>query len=188
MFASQPVLLDGGPPVGMNAAEVNTIIRMADEGVPVSVIARTMKKDRSDVELVLHEAKDAGKIIALPRADWSPTSSRDNRAVEISQQSSADEILLSIMRAFNLSGGEAAVFTALYRRDHGTKLQLHNASKRNNPDKDTEPKIVDVYICKIRRKLAKQGHKDIVIETMWGKGYHLNKIAKQKIAEILSRS
>ena len=35
---------------------------------------------------------------------------------------------------------------------------------------DVEDKLVDVYICKVRRKL-REGGAPVVIETMWGRGY-----------------
>lgn len=39
-----------------------------------------------------------------------------------------------------------------------------------NPDKEPEIKIIDVYVCKIRRKVTPLG---IRIDTFWGKGYAL---------------
>lgn len=39
-----------------------------------------------------------------------------------------------------------------------------------NPDKEPEIKIVDVYVCKIRKKIEPIG---VRIETFWGKGYAL---------------
>lgn len=39
-----------------------------------------------------------------------------------------------------------------------------------NPDKEPEIKIVDVFVCKIRKKIEPLG---IGIETHWGKGYSL---------------
>lgn len=38
-------------------------------------------------------------------------------------------------------------------------------------DETPEPKIVDVYICKLRAKL---GRYDLTIETLWGRGYQLS--------------
>jgi two-component system cell cycle response regulator CtrA len=39
-------------------------------------------------------------------------------------------------------------------------------------------KIIDVFICKLRKKLARFG---IEISTMWGRGYYLTKEMKAKI-------
>ncbi len=38
------------------------------------------------------------------------------------------------------------------------------------PEGGAEPKIVDVYICKIRKKLTPLG---VRIDTLWGRGYAL---------------
>jgi two-component system cell cycle response regulator CtrA len=40
-----------------------------------------------------------------------------------------------------------------------------------NPPK---PKILDVFICKLRRKLSGAADVDKCIETVWGRGYLLN--------------
>lgn len=47
-----------------------------------------------------------------------------------------------------------------------------------NPDKEPEIKIVDVLICKIRKKLEPLG---IRIDTVWGKGYVLAMSAKPRV-------
>jgi len=47
---------------------------------------------------------------------------------------------------------------------------------------EPEPKIIDVFICKLRKKLAgaSQGHD--FIETVWGRGYVLREPTEQSIA------
>lgn len=47
-----------------------------------------------------------------------------------------------------------------------------------NPDSEPELKIIDVYICKARKKLDLIG---VRIDTVWGKGYALALTAKPKI-------
>jgi DNA-binding response OmpR family regulator len=42
---------------------------------------------------------------------------------------------------------------------------------------------VDVYICKVRKKLAVHG---IDIETAWGHGYFLTDDAKAKLRELMA--
>ena len=36
-----------------------------------------------------------------------------------------------------------------------------------------EPKIIDVFICKLRRKLELAGARGMSIDTVWGQGYIL---------------
>lgn len=47
-----------------------------------------------------------------------------------------------------------------------------------NPDKEPEIKIIDVYICKARKKLDLIG---VRIDTVWGKGYALSGSIKPRV-------
>ncbi|WP_299941192.1 winged helix-turn-helix domain-containing protein [uncultured Nitratireductor sp.] len=47
-----------------------------------------------------------------------------------------------------------------------------------NPDEEPEIKIIDVYVCKVRKKLAPIG---VRIDTLWGKGYALAISSKPQI-------
>ena len=38
---------------------------------------------------------------------------------------------------------------------------------------EPEPKIIDVFICKLRRKLEIAGARGVSIDTVWGQGYTL---------------
>ena len=38
---------------------------------------------------------------------------------------------------------------------------------------EPEPKIIDVFICKLRRKLELAGASGVSIDTVWGQGYIL---------------
>ena len=46
-----------------------------------------------------------------------------------------------------------------------------------------EMKIIDVYVCKLRRKL---GAYDIEIETVWGWGYRMPQASREELAELRS--
>ena len=41
---------------------------------------------------------------------------------------------------------------------------------------EPEPKIIDVFICKLRRKLADAGASNVVIDTIWGQSYILREM------------
>ena len=41
---------------------------------------------------------------------------------------------------------------------------------------EPEPKIIDVFMCKLRRKLADVGATGVVIDTIWGQGYILREM------------
>ncbi len=43
---------------------------------------------------------------------------------------------------------------------------------------EPELKIIDVFICKLRKKLANASHGTNYIETVWGRGYVLREITE----------
>jgi two-component system, cell cycle response regulator CtrA len=47
---------------------------------------------------------------------------------------------------------------------------------------EPEPKIIDVFICKLRKKLAGASQGQNFIETVWGRGYVLREPTEQSIA------
>lgn len=84
--------------------------------------------------------------------------------------------------AFGLTGKERAVFgcllkNALVKREHLMRVVYPP------PYDDVEMKILDVFVCKIRKKLKPF---DVSIETQWGEGYFIAAEGKKKIAELLS--
>ena len=49
-------------------------------------------------------------------------------------------------------------------------------------DDEPDAKIIDVFICKLRKKLANASGGQDYIETVWGRGYALRELTKQAIA------
>ena len=39
---------------------------------------------------------------------------------------------------------------------------------------EPEMKIIDVFICKLRKKIGRETHDTALIETVWGRGYRVN--------------
>ena len=72
--------------------------------------------------------------------------------------------------AWGLTGAEARVFAHLKSRPVATKQSIMMALYSDRPGAEPEIKIVDVFICKLRKKLTPFG---VVIETVWGRGYGL---------------
>jgi two-component system, cell cycle response regulator CtrA len=71
---------------------------------------------------------------------------------------------------WRLTGSEARVFAHLTTKDLVTKDSLMAAMYSDRADEEPEKKIVDVFICKLRKKLKPFG---IEIDTVWGQGYSL---------------
>lgn len=74
---------------------------------------------------------------------------------------------------WRLTPGEERVLAELVRTPEGkvaTKDRLHSASAFSTEEEpETAIKIVDVIVCKLRKKLAAVGVEPI--ETVWGRGY-----------------
>ena len=71
---------------------------------------------------------------------------------------------------FGLTSSEAKVLSCLIHRDFATKPQIMMAIYADRLEEEPEQKIVDVFVCKMRKKLKPFG---IVISTVWGQGYRL---------------
>ncbi|MEO0870964.1 MAG: helix-turn-helix domain-containing protein [Pseudomonadota bacterium] len=79
---------------------------------------------------------------------------------------------------FCLTPAEASYLAALMGATRCTKDMLLMASRRT--DDDVEIKIVDVFICKLRKKLKPFG---IEIKTDWGRGYYLTAEMKTRVSD-----
>ncbi len=147
-------------------------VALADEGVPVRAIARSIKLPGEEVYDLLKAAIGAGRLIELPKDDWPPGGSRSTRSqVEKAVLSNDDSTLyLAAANRFKLTKLQAVVFIAVLRRGEASKTYLHNAIENNRDDNadPTDQKMVDVVICHLRRKLKAD---KVEITTIWGVGY-----------------
>lgn len=71
-----------------------------------------------------------------------------------------------------LTGTEGQIMQKLIQSfpNVADKEKIHEALYAFDPDGGAEPKIVDVLICKLRKKLTPLG---VDITTSWGRGYAL---------------
>lgn len=76
-------------------------------------------------------------------------------------------VTVSPPMSFRLTGAEARVFGVILSRPMATKEMIMTAlySDRHHDDDIAEPKIADVFVCKMRTKLKPFG---VMIETVWG--------------------
>lgn len=80
---------------------------------------------------------------------------------------------------FGFTGSEAKVFGTLMKRDIATKDFIAAALYSERADGGAEIKIVDVFICKMRRKLRPFS---IPIETVWGVATGSHRTPRQSFA------
>lgn len=75
----------------------------------------------------------------------------------------------------DLTGQETRLFGHLLKRDFVTRGSAMQALYGCRPDTEVEAKTIDVFVCKMRRKLKPFG---IGIETQWGQGWFMTPQAK----------
>lgn len=90
---------------------------------------------------------------------------------------------VEIPKLFALTASEEKVLGFLMKREVATKEQILHTLYADRPDDGPDMKIVDVFICKVRKKVLKFG---IAIETHWGKGYSLTPTSKAIIKQFLT--
>jgi DNA-binding winged helix-turn-helix (wHTH) protein len=169
-------------------APVKTIVaNAANEGIPVCAIARIVSIPSADVYEVLNDLKAVGTIAEVPKADWPPGSRVADRAPLIPLPSD-DDLGFICKKTFKLTALEAGFLVVLLKHRQVQKTQLHNivehqrATRQAQPSttESTDPKMVDVMICKLRKKL-KSVDAALKIETIWGGGYYIEPAVKPKI-------
>jgi hypothetical protein len=148
-------------------------IRLADEGVPMRAIARATHIPSTRLYQALVEARMQGRLLCLPRDDWPPGCPRDQRALQLSRMMTRDHdaLILAVQKLF-----------ALPPRAAGLLLQLVQHERVSHEHTGVGPRVCNVYICQIRRRLAEHG---LQIRTLWGYGYQLSQAHRHKAMELI---
>ena len=141
-------------------------IRMADEGIPFRAIQRVLQMQEEDLRDDLELAVYHGKLEAIPVFDWPRDSTRLNRRPLSSPIFSSELSYSMISSTFRLTRDQSVIFEQLLRHEVCTKGLLYAALATEG-----DPKIVDVHLCNIRKRLS--AHPEIEISTIWGVGYSM---------------
>jgi len=80
-----------------------------------------------------------------------------------------------------LTTREFDVLEALMLRRNVLLTKEQFMSRSYNEGEDANPRILDVFVCKMRRKLAAAGAAEIV-RTVWGSGYTLREPSEAEVA------
>lgn len=83
---------------------------------------------------------------------------------------------------WRLTASETRVFGHLLARDLATKDSLMAALYCAGADDEPDIKIVDVFVCKLRKKIKPFG---LEIDTLWGQGYRLSAAMKAHAKSLL---
>jgi hypothetical protein len=167
---------------------MNTVVRLADEGIPVRAIARATKLSSEDIRDIIHQATDLGQIVGVPRDDWPAGVGRDHRLPNPFGTLRLDDekLIFNISRLFKVTKLQAAIFAVLIKRTEVIKDTLHQViESRRKPNKEeTDPKMVDVVICHLRTRLKPF---EITIETQWASGYYMTLDMRKKANLLLEQ-
>jgi hypothetical protein len=163
---------------------------MADEGIPIGAIARVLQIPFADAAELLHEELAQGHIVQMPRSDWPPGVKVHSHmpTIPITRKTSNADIEIVCRKLFKLTNLEAGFIVLLLKSEHTTKEKLHHVietqrlQRASRPDtmEMTDQKMVDVMICKLRKKL-KAVDPDFLITTVWGGGYYIEVPVKEKL-------
>jgi hypothetical protein len=152
------------------AAEASEIaIRLADEGVPLACIARAMKVPSNELRERLEAAREAGRLIELPRNDWPPYDTKPRRVVaeDRGQQTVALQVIFGATRT------EAGLLLDLLKAESICKGRY--ASKG----------AVDVHILHLRQRLAPLS---IRIVSIHGHGYRLSSEDRRRLMRMVDEA
>lgn len=165
--------------------------RLADEGIPVRAIARSIEFPSDVIRESLIDALGRGAILDIPRDDWPPTVKRDARTpFPVGEQPDDRAIVVECTRLFKVTRLQASLLSVLIRRKEASKEMLHQVvetcrhTRLNKSDalETTDPKIVDVVIYHIRQKLKPHL---LEVTTLWGHGYCMAPEMRKRAADLL---
>jgi hypothetical protein len=100
-------------------------------------------------------------------------------ALQVRAEQATDEGVLNLVTMFGLTRTEAELLALLADGRAHSKQGILDMLYAARPDDMPELKIVDVFVCKLRRKLAET---PIVITTIWGFGVQIEDTAPLKAA------
>jgi DNA-binding response OmpR family regulator len=164
------------------------VVRAADEGIPIGALKRIFKGSDIDLRNNLHVAVSSGRLIEMPKEDWPPLQSSTARTPTVSPHKIVEdekETLMRTARKMKLTKLESRILLVLLRRGQASREQLHMAveDNRGNPDDATDIKIVDVVICKMRKKLERFG---LELNTIHSFGYEMTDEYRSKAWGIIN--
>lgn len=162
-------------------------VAAANEGVPVAAIARIILHPYGAVSSALYEAQCLGRIAYMPKPDWPPAQKWDERTPATP---ASEDFEFNVRKTFGLTNLETGFILVLLKQERADKDRLHRVieqqrfARQQCPDRMelTDPKMVDVMICKLRKKLRSVDAR-FVIKTLWGTGYFLEPEVRQLIVD-----
>lgn len=150
-------------------------------------IARGLKQSTDAVRLTIDEAKEAGTIVYKPKDDWPPGESRETRVPLWVRDGNTleEDTVHTCQRLFKVTPLQASLLAVLLIRTEASKDALHQViQSRSRRREESNPKIVDVIICHLRKRLKPAG---LVVHTLWSRGYYIEPAQRKFIMDMLER-
>src|SRR5215831_17895658 len=97
----------------------------------------------------------------------------------------ASDVGVKIIELAKLTYSERMLLGLLMRRHRATKDQMMTVLYADRPDEEPGSKILDVMICKMRKKLSPHG---VEIRTIYGAGYELPPTSREKIKALMAEA
>ena len=106
-------------------------------------------------------------------------------ALEAMRGALASDAGVKIIELAKLTYSERMLLGLLMRRHRVTKDQMMTMLYADRPDEEPDSKILDVMICKMRKKLSPHG---VEIHTIHGAGYELPSTSREKIKALMAEA
>lgn len=166
----------------METTIADIVERLAYEGVPIAALTRATLSPRDEIYDALRSAMELGRLVCLPPADW-PPGQKSKARMGSGRTSQVDPgiVLLKLMTSYGVTRQQALLMREMLVRPQATREQLYEAAQQaHDHGEDTEPKIVQVVICKLRKRLVKHRVK---IVTIWSGGYYIPLPHRKRVFE-----
>lgn len=163
----------------------DVVIVFARCGIPLETLARATAIPVDQVQVICMRAIEDGDLQIVPPRK--PEAWRSSMMAELTNQRMMVTTLQEEVRALRgagasdveryvgvakLSESEAALVCAVAKHGRISKTRLYNALYALDPEGGPEPKILDVLLCKARKKLKPYG---VEIVTHWGVGVEMTR-------------
>jgi two-component system cell cycle response regulator CtrA len=106
-------------------------------------------------------------------------------ALEAMRGALASDVGVKIIELAKLTYSERMLLGLLIRRHRATKDQMMTMLYADRPDEEPDSKILDVMICRMRKKLSPHG---VEIRTIHGAGYELPPTSREKIKALTAEA
>jgi len=173
------------------------VLAFARYGIPVSTISKALVVPESAVHAICLRGIREGDLIMMPqehnelRGDYLREVTKLREQVEdlqerirdLSQKQGGD--YKDFQGIAGLTDHEARIVAALVVAGRMTKERLYYAAYGTKAENEQpEPKIIDVFVCKVRKKLARL---NVEIKTLWGTGYEMSREHRNTMLQLAGR-